>query len=129
MEYKAIILQKHTRAWLARKNLSKFRCAAVVIQCYFRRMKAKQELKALKIEARSAEHLKRLNIGMENKVVQLQRKIDEQVKFTVSCSVVCTCISLVFCMEAFTNGRLHFVCLRIHKILPSSTTWWNSMKV
>lgn len=80
-EYKAIILQKHTRAWLARKNFTKFRCAAVIIQCYFRRMKAKQELKALKIEARSAEHLKRLNIGMENKVVQLQRKIDEQVKF------------------------------------------------
>uniref|UniRef100_T1DK53 MYO5B variant protein n=1 Tax=Crotalus horridus TaxID=35024 RepID=T1DK53_CROHD len=80
MEYKAVILQKHTRAWLARKNLSKFRCAAVVIQCYFRRMKARQELKALKIEARSAEHLKRLNVGMENKVVQLQRKIDEQHK-------------------------------------------------
>ncbi|XP_034257652.1 unconventional myosin-Vb isoform X5 [Pantherophis guttatus] len=80
MEYKAIILQKHTRAWLARKNFTKFRCAAVIIQCYFRRMKAKQELKALKIEARSAEHLKRLNIGMENKVVQLQRKIDEQNK-------------------------------------------------
>ncbi|XP_013918012.1 PREDICTED: unconventional myosin-Vb, partial [Thamnophis sirtalis] len=80
MEYKAIVLQKYTRAWLARKNFTKFRCAAVMIQCYFRRMKAKQELKALKIEARSAEHLKRLNIGMENKVVQLQRKIDEQNK-------------------------------------------------
>ncbi|XP_070599668.1 unconventional myosin-Vb isoform X1 [Erythrolamprus reginae] len=80
MEHKAIVLQKYTRAWLARKNFTKFRCAAVVIQCYFRRMKAKQELKALKIEARSAEHLKRLNIGMENKVVQLQRKLDEQSK-------------------------------------------------
>lgn len=43
-------------------------------------MKARQELKALKIEARSAQHLKKLNIGMENKVVQLQRKIDEQVR-------------------------------------------------
>ncbi|KAH0627820.1 hypothetical protein JD844_008278 [Phrynosoma platyrhinos] len=80
MEHKATIIQKHARAWLARKHFVQFRSAAVVIQCYFRRMKAKQELKALKIEARSAEHLKRLNIGMENKVVQLQRKIDEQNK-------------------------------------------------
>ncbi|XP_067401502.1 unconventional myosin-Vb isoform X2 [Emydura macquarii macquarii] len=80
LEHKATIIQKHARAWLARKQFLRFRCAAVVIQCYFRRMKARQELKALKIEARSAEHLKRLNIGMENKVVQLQRKIDDQKK-------------------------------------------------
>ncbi|KAJ6662958.1 hypothetical protein lerEdw1_010779 [Lerista edwardsae] len=79
-EHKATIIQKHARAWIARKHFVRFRSAAVVVQCYFRRMKAKQELKALKIEARSAEHLKRLNIGMENKVVQLQRKIDEQNK-------------------------------------------------
>ncbi|XP_053159330.1 unconventional myosin-Vb isoform X2 [Hemicordylus capensis] len=80
MEHKATIIQKHARTWMARMHFVRFRCAAVVIQCYFRRMKARQELKALKIEARSAEHLKRLNIGMENKVVQLQRKIDEQNK-------------------------------------------------
>uniref|UniRef100_A0A670IV87 Myosin VB n=1 Tax=Podarcis muralis TaxID=64176 RepID=A0A670IV87_PODMU len=80
MEHKATIIQKHARAWLTRKRFVRFRSAAVVLQCYFRCMKAKQELKALKIEARSAEHLKRLNIGMENKVVQLQRKIDEQNK-------------------------------------------------
>ncbi|KAG8131257.1 putative MYO5B variant protein, partial [Naja naja] len=99
MEYKAIILQKHTRAWLARKNLSKFRCAAVIIQCYFRRMKAKQELKALKIEARSAEHLKRLNIGMENKVVQLQRKIDEQNKEYKSLSEQLSTAASTHCTE------------------------------
>uniref|UniRef100_A0A670ZPJ9 Myosin VB n=1 Tax=Pseudonaja textilis TaxID=8673 RepID=A0A670ZPJ9_PSETE len=99
MEYKAIILQKHTRAWLARKNLSKFRCAAVIIQCYFRRMKAKQELKALKIEARSAEHLKRLNIGMENKVVQLQRKIDEQNKEYKSLSEQLSTAASAHCTE------------------------------
>ncbi|XP_062828632.1 unconventional myosin-Vb isoform X4 [Anolis carolinensis] len=80
MEHKATVIQKHARAWLARKRFARFRSAAVVVQCYFRRMKAKRELKTLKIEARSAEHLKRLNIGMENKVVQLQRKVDEQNK-------------------------------------------------
>lgn len=42
-------------------------------------MKARRELKKLKIEARSVEHFKKLNKGMENKIMQLQRKIDEQV--------------------------------------------------
>uniref|UniRef100_A0A8C6ATY3 Unconventional myosin-Vb n=1 Tax=Monodon monoceros TaxID=40151 RepID=A0A8C6ATY3_MONMO len=78
-EHKATIIQKHVRSWLARRCFQRLRGAAIVIQCSFRRLKAKRELKALKIEARSAEHLKRLNVGMENKVVQLQRKIDDQV--------------------------------------------------
>lgn len=43
-------------------------------------MMAKRELKKLKIEARSVEHYKKLNFGMENKIMQLQRKIDEQVQ-------------------------------------------------
>lgn len=78
-EHKATVIQKHVRGWAARRHFLRLRGAAIVIQCAFRRLKAKQELKALKIEARSAEHLKRLNVGMENKVVQLQRKIDDQV--------------------------------------------------
>ncbi|XP_014816274.1 PREDICTED: unconventional myosin-Vb [Calidris pugnax] len=79
-EHKATILQKYARGWLARTRFRRVRGATIVLQCYYRRMKARQELKALKIEARSAQHLKKLNIGMENKVVQLQRKIDEQNK-------------------------------------------------
>jgi myosin-5 len=79
VEHKATIVQKYARGWMARRHFRQQRDAAIVIQCAFRRLKAKQELKALKIEARSAEHLKRLNVGMENKVVQLQRKIDDQV--------------------------------------------------
>ncbi|XP_029403117.1 unconventional myosin-Vb isoform X2 [Mus pahari] len=80
MEHKATIIQKYARGWMARSRFLRQRDAAIVIQCAFRRLKARQELKALKIEARSAEHLKRLNVGMENKVVQLQRKIDDQNK-------------------------------------------------
>ncbi|XP_053304206.1 unconventional myosin-Vb isoform X2 [Spea bombifrons] len=80
LQHKATVIQKHLRAWVARKNFAKFRSAAVVIQCYYRRMKARRELKLLKIEARTAEHFKKLSVGMENKVVQLQRKIDEQNK-------------------------------------------------
>ncbi|XP_061209556.1 unconventional myosin-Vb isoform X2 [Neopsephotus bourkii] len=80
MEHKAIILQKYTRGWLARTQFRRVRAATIVLQCYYRRMKARQQLKALKIEARSAQHLKKLNVGMANKVVQLQRKIDDQNK-------------------------------------------------
>ncbi|XP_008591639.1 PREDICTED: unconventional myosin-Vb-like [Galeopterus variegatus] len=80
MEHKATFIQKHVRGWLAHRRFRQMQAAAIVIQCAFRRLKARQELKALKIEARSAEHLKRLNVGMENKVVQLQRKIDDQNK-------------------------------------------------
>ncbi|XP_069602893.1 unconventional myosin-Vb isoform X2 [Ranitomeya imitator] len=80
LQHKAKIVQKYLRRWIARKNFLKFRSAAVVVQCYFRRMMARRELKQLKIEARTAEHFKKLSVGMENKVVQLQRKIDEQNK-------------------------------------------------
>ncbi|XP_051659620.1 unconventional myosin-Vb isoform X2 [Manacus candei] len=79
-EHKATILQKYARGWLARTRFHRVQAATIVLQCYYRRMKARQQLKALRIEARSAQHLKKLNVGMENKVVQLQRKIDEQNK-------------------------------------------------
>ncbi|XP_029111991.1 unconventional myosin-Va isoform X2 [Scleropages formosus] len=79
-EHKAIIIQKWVRGWLARQWYKRSLAAIVYLQCCVRRMRAKRELKKLKIEARSVEHFKKLNIGMENKIMQLQRKIDEQNK-------------------------------------------------
>ncbi|XP_012706363.3 unconventional myosin-Va isoform X6 [Fundulus heteroclitus] len=79
-EHKAIIIQKHVRGWLARCWYKRCLEAIVYLQCCIRRMRAKRELKKLKIEARSVEHFKKLNKGMENKIMQLQRKIDEQHK-------------------------------------------------
>uniref|UniRef100_A0A8C9U9H8 Myosin VB n=1 Tax=Scleropages formosus TaxID=113540 RepID=A0A8C9U9H8_SCLFO len=76
--HKATIIQKSVRGWMERKKFRRARNAAVVIQCAYRRLLAKRQLKQLKIEARSAEHLKKLNVGMENKIVQLQRKMDDQ---------------------------------------------------
>ncbi|KAG8575722.1 hypothetical protein GDO81_009651 [Engystomops pustulosus] len=78
--HKATIIQKHVRGWLARKNFKRSMSAIVYLQCCYRRMMAKRELKKLKIEARSVEHYKKLNFGMENKIMQLQRRIDEQNK-------------------------------------------------
>ncbi|XP_023188463.1 unconventional myosin-Va isoform X6 [Xiphophorus maculatus] len=79
-EHKAVIIQKHVRGWLARCWYKHCLEAIVYLQCCIRRMRAKRELKKLKIEARSVEHFKKLNKGMENKIMQLQRKIDEQNK-------------------------------------------------
>uniref|UniRef100_A0AAX7TYR4 Myosin VB n=1 Tax=Astatotilapia calliptera TaxID=8154 RepID=A0AAX7TYR4_ASTCA len=80
LHHKAMIIQKNVRGWMQRKQFRRARNAAITIQCAFRRMHAKRQLKQLKIEARSAEHLKKLNTGMENKIVQLQRKMDDQVR-------------------------------------------------
>ncbi|XP_042250829.1 unconventional myosin-Vb isoform X3 [Thunnus maccoyii] len=80
LHHKAMIIQRSVRGWLQRRKFRRARDAAVTIQCAYRRLRAKRQLKQLKIEARSAEHLKKLNTGMENKIVQLQRKMDDQSK-------------------------------------------------
>ncbi|EGV99862.1 Myosin-Va [Cricetulus griseus] len=79
-EHKAVIIQKRVRGWLARTHYKRTMQAIIYLQCCFRRMMAKRELKKLKIEARSVERYKKLHIGMENKIMQLQRKVDEQNK-------------------------------------------------
>uniref|UniRef100_UPI0037E78C67 unconventional myosin-Vb isoform X1 n=1 Tax=Semicossyphus pulcher TaxID=241346 RepID=UPI0037E78C67 len=78
LHHKAMIIQRSVRGWLQRKKFRRARVAAIIIQCAFRRVRAKKQLQQLKIEARSAQHLKKLNTGMENKIVQLQRKMDDQ---------------------------------------------------
>ncbi|XP_068609278.1 unconventional myosin-Vb [Brachionichthys hirsutus] len=80
LHHKAMIIQKNVRGWLQRAKFRRARAAAITIQCAYRRVRAKRQLQQLKIEARSAEHLKKLNTGMENKIVQLQRKVDDQSK-------------------------------------------------
>ncbi|KAM4619301.1 unconventional myosin-Va-like [Polymixia lowei] len=79
-EHKAVVIQRWVRGWLARRHYQHSQAAIVLLQSYVRRMRAKKELKKLKVEARSVEHFKKLNVGMENKIMQLQRKVDEQHK-------------------------------------------------
>uniref|UniRef100_A0A9J8DBP2 Myosin VAb n=1 Tax=Cyprinus carpio carpio TaxID=630221 RepID=A0A9J8DBP2_CYPCA len=77
-ERKALLIQRWVRGFLARWRFRRIKRAVVYLQCCVRRMLARRELKKLKIEARSVEHYKKLNFGMENKIMQLQRKLDEQ---------------------------------------------------
>uniref|UniRef100_A0A8D2PYL6 Myosin VA n=1 Tax=Zosterops lateralis melanops TaxID=1220523 RepID=A0A8D2PYL6_ZOSLA len=92
-EHKSVVIQKHVRGWLARRRYRRTLRAIVYLQCCYRRMMAKRELKKLKIEARSVERYKKLHIGLENKIMQLQRKIDEQVK------------ALCFSFSPFSSGK------------------------
>ncbi|CAJ1056485.1 unconventional myosin-Va-like [Xyrichtys novacula] len=77
-EQKAVVLQKWARGWLAREHFRRTLAAVVLLQSCVRRIRAKKDLKKLKVEARSVEHFKKLNVGMENKIMQLQHKINEQ---------------------------------------------------
>ncbi|XP_044744142.1 unconventional myosin-Va isoform X3 [Coccinella septempunctata] len=74
---KATIIQKHWRGWLGRKRADRIRNHIVICQAAIRRYLAKKQYKKLKIEARSIEHVKALNKGLENKIISLQQKIDE----------------------------------------------------
>lgn len=78
-EQKALVIQKWVRGWLARRRYRRTLAFVILLQSCVRRMRAKKELKKLKLEARSVEHFKKLNVGMENKIMQLQHKINEQV--------------------------------------------------
>uniref|UniRef100_A0A4W3HHF9 Unconventional myosin-Va-like n=1 Tax=Callorhinchus milii TaxID=7868 RepID=A0A4W3HHF9_CALMI len=79
-ERKAVMVQSWVRGWLARLSYHRTRHAVIFLQSCYRRMKARRELHKLKCEARSVEHYKQLNRGMENKILQLQVKVIEQNK-------------------------------------------------
>uniref|UniRef100_A0AAZ3P529 Myosin VAb n=1 Tax=Oncorhynchus tshawytscha TaxID=74940 RepID=A0AAZ3P529_ONCTS len=79
-EHKVLTIQKWVRGWLARRRCRRSLRAVVYLQSCVRRMAARRELRKLRVEARSVEHFKKLNVGMENKIMQLQRKVDEQHK-------------------------------------------------
>lgn len=91
-EKKAVVIQKWVKGWLTRQYYRRTVAAIILLQSCVRRMMAKKELKKLKVEARSVEHFKKLNIGMENKIMQLQHKIDEQVRAVRVLMSSCVCI-------------------------------------
>lgn len=49
----------------------------VICQAAIRRFLARRKYKKLRIEARSIEHVKKLNKGLENKIISLQQRMDE----------------------------------------------------
>ena len=52
----------------------------MLVQCQVRRHQARKQFKKLKIEAKSVEHQKKLNQGLENKIISLQQRLTESEK-------------------------------------------------
>lgn len=73
-------IQRYWRGCLARRKRDGKLRHIVLIQCCIRRWLAKRQLKSLKTEARSLEKVRQLNRGLENKIIELQQKMDELVR-------------------------------------------------
>lgn len=74
--FQAIVIQKYVRGWLARKRYAKMQRQIIICQAAVRRFLARRKYRKLRAEARSVEHVKKLNIGLENKIISLQQKIE-----------------------------------------------------
>ncbi|KAJ3597015.1 hypothetical protein NHX12_003415 [Muraenolepis orangiensis] len=98
-EQKTVVIQRWVRGWLARRRFQRSLAGVILLQSCVRRLRAKRELKRLKVEARSVEHLKKLHGGMENKIMQLQRKIDQQQKENREASVKLSAVEKTHAVE------------------------------
>jgi myosin-5 len=73
-----LVFQSTIRMWSARRRFLTFQRGIILLQSHQRRREAYSEVKKLRVEQRSIEHQKQLNKGLENKIISLQHKIDDQ---------------------------------------------------
>ncbi|KAK2576101.1 hypothetical protein KPH14_007435 [Odynerus spinipes] len=76
----ATVIQRFARGYLVRMACKKKLRDIIIVQACVRRYMAKRVFKRLKAEARSVEHVKSLNKGLEKKIITLQQKINELAK-------------------------------------------------
>ncbi|XP_076679326.1 dilute class unconventional myosin isoform X8 [Andrena cerasifolii] len=76
----AIVIQRFARGYLVRIACQQKLRDIVTVQAAVRRYLAKKVFRRLKAEARSVEHVKSLNKGLEKKIITLQQKITELAK-------------------------------------------------
>ncbi|KAJ8704631.1 hypothetical protein PYW07_011819 [Mythimna separata] len=75
---KAVVtIQRYARGYLARKLAKRLRRQIVIAQATIRRFLARRQYKRLRIEARSLDHVKSLNKGLENKIISLQQRLGD----------------------------------------------------
>ncbi|XP_037296114.1 unconventional myosin-Va isoform X2 [Manduca sexta] len=72
-----ITIQRYARGYLARQRVKKMKRHIVVAQSAIRRFLARRQYKRLRIEARSLDHVKTLNKGLENKIISLQQRLGD----------------------------------------------------
>ncbi|XP_071640300.1 unconventional myosin-Va isoform X2 [Temnothorax longispinosus] len=76
----ATVIQRFARGYLVRMACKKKLRDIVIVQSCIRKCQAKKIFRQLKAEARSVEHVKSLNKGLEMKIITLQQKINEMAK-------------------------------------------------
>ncbi|XP_011251964.2 unconventional myosin-Va isoform X2 [Camponotus floridanus] len=76
----ATVIQRFARGYLVRMACRKKLRDIITVQSCVRRRQAKKIFRRLKAEARSVEHVKSLNKGLEMKIITLQQRIDEFAK-------------------------------------------------
>ncbi|XP_068621761.1 unconventional myosin-Va [Battus philenor] len=72
-----ITIQRYARGFLAREKIKKRKRQIVLVQATIRRFLARRQYKRLRIEARSLDHVKSLNKGLENKIISLQQRLGD----------------------------------------------------
>ncbi|KAJ0170182.1 hypothetical protein K1T71_014110 [Dendrolimus kikuchii] len=72
-----ITIQRYARGYLARKKAKKMRRQIIIAQAAIRAFLARRQYKRLRIEARSLDHVKKLNKGLENKIISLQQRLGD----------------------------------------------------
>ncbi|CAF0778200.1 unnamed protein product [Didymodactylos carnosus] len=82
IERSVVTLQSRVRMWLCRRRFNTIKRGILLLQAHQRRREAIEMVKKLKVEQRSVEHQRKLNKGLENKIITLQQKIDEQKRET-----------------------------------------------
>lgn len=75
-----ITVQRYARGYLARQRAKKIRRHIIIAQAAIRRFLARRQYKRLRIEARSLDHVKTLNKGLENKIISLQQKLGDSME-------------------------------------------------
>ncbi|XP_011873273.1 PREDICTED: unconventional myosin-Va [Vollenhovia emeryi] len=76
----ATVIQRFARGYLVRMACKRRLRDIITVQSCIRKRQAKKVFRRLKAEARSVEHVKSLNKGLEMKIITLQQKINEMAK-------------------------------------------------
>lgn len=87
IERAVLVLQKYVHGRATRAQFLEYRRAAVILQSFIRRKLAVAELKQLRMDAKSVNHLTEVSYRLENKVIELTQsltsKIQENKKLTL----------------------------------------------
>ncbi|CAF0903155.1 unnamed protein product, partial [Didymodactylos carnosus] len=82
IERRVVTIQSRIRMWLYKRRFDTIKRGILLLQTYQRRQEAVDTVKKIKAELRSVEHQRKLNQGLENKIISLQQRNDEQKRET-----------------------------------------------